>query len=123
MRCAVRRPRGWHLLKPHCKEHDVLAQPIVGPSDLLLHIGHDGSHRYLARVFDGKVLVGKPTVHDRIDEAIAAYGATATQSFPGVDSFSIWYGGWSIGRVARELMDADAAELANRLLVLSVAMR
>ena len=100
-----------------------MAQPIVAPSGLLLHIGHDGSHRYLARVFDGKVLVGKATVHDRIDEAIAAYGATATQSFPGVDSFSIWYGGWSIGRVARELMDADAAQLANRLLVLSVAMR
>lgn len=96
---------------------------VVGPSDLVLHIGHDGSHRYLARVFDGKKLVAEPTVHDRIDEAIAAYGAASTQLFPGVTAFFIWYGGWTIGRVVRERMDVDAAQLANRLLVLSVAMR
>lgn len=90
---------------------------------LILHIGHEGSHQYLARVFDGKVLVGQPTVHARIEDAIAAYGASASQLLPEVSAFVVWYGGWSIGRIPREQMDTDAAQLANRLLALSAVVR
>lgn len=90
---------------------------------LILHIGHEGSHQYLARVFDAKVVVGEPTVHARIEEAIAAYGASASELLPEVSAFSIWYGGWTIGRISREQMDTDAPQLANRLLVLSAVVR
>ena len=48
---------------------------------LTLHIRHEGSHQYLARVFDGKVQVGAATLHARIDEAIAAYGTGGSQWF------------------------------------------
>lgn len=90
---------------------------------LTLHIRHEGSHQYLARVFDGKVQVGDSTLHARIDEAIAAYGAQGEKSFPGVTAFSIWYGGWSIGAKPLAQMVNEAALLANRLVVLSAVVR
>ncbi|RQO81248.1 hypothetical protein DBV10_15005 [Acidovorax sp. FJL06] len=90
---------------------------------LTLHIRHEGSHQYLARVFDGKVQVGGATLHGRIDEAIAAYGAQGSQSFPGVTAFTVWYGGWSIGAKPLAQMVDEATFLANRLVVLSAVAR
>lgn len=90
---------------------------------LTLHIRHEGSHQYLARVFDGKVQVGGATLHGRIDEAIATYGANGDQWFPGVTAFAIWYGGWSIGAKPLVQMAEEAALLANRLVVLSAVVR
>ena len=90
---------------------------------LTLHIRHEGSHQYMARVFDGKVQVGVATLHTRIDEAIASYGMRASRSFPGVTAFAIWYGGWSIGTKPLAQMVDEAALLANRLVVLSAVVR
>ncbi len=90
---------------------------------LTLHIRHEGSHQYLARVFDGKVQVGAATLHARIDEAIAAYGTRGSQLFPGVTAFAIWYGGWSVGAKPLAQMEDEAALLANRLVVLSAVVR
>jgi hypothetical protein len=90
---------------------------------LTLHIGHKGSHHYLARVFDGRELVGEPTDHTRIDEAITSYGEHGGQRFPGVSAFEIWYDGWSIGEVPLEQMRTDAPDLASRLVVLSAVLR
>lgn len=90
---------------------------------LTLHIGHESSHRYRARVFDGKDMVGDATDHERIDDAIAYYGAEGEKRFPGVTEFSVWYGGWSIGQVSLDQMQADAPQLANRLVVLSAVLR
>ena len=73
---------------------------------MTLHIGHKGSHHYLARVFDGRELVGEPTDHARIDEAIAFYGEHGAQRFPGVSAFAIWYDGWNVGEVALDQMRA-----------------
>lgn len=90
---------------------------------LTLHIGHKGSHHYLARVFDGRELVGEPTDHARIDEAITFYGEHRAQRFPGVSAFAIWYDGWNVGEVALDQMRAYAPDLANRLVVLSAVLR
>ncbi len=90
---------------------------------LTLHIAHEGSHHYLARVFDGKDMVGDSTEHERIDNAIAYYGTEGGKRFLSVTGFSIWYGGWSIGNVSLDRMRADAAQLANRLVVLSAVLR
>lgn len=88
---------------------------------LTLHIRHEGSHQYLARIFDGKVQVGGATLHERIDDAIHAY---ATQpSLPEVTAFDIWYGGWSVGSTPLWEMRDNAALLANRLVVLSAVVR
>src|SRR3989344_2844578 len=51
-------------------------------SVLTLHIRPEGAQQYLARVFDGKILVGVPTLHPGIKEAIEAYGLG--QGFAGV---------------------------------------
>ncbi len=90
---------------------------------LTLHIRHEGSHQYLARVFDGKVQVGAETLHARIDEAIATYGTRGSQWFPGVTAFAIWYGGWSVGAKPLAQMVDEAALLATRLGVLSAVVR
>ena len=90
---------------------------------LTLHIGHKGSRHYMARVFDGRELVGEPTDHARIDETIAFYGEHGAQRFPGVSAFAIWYEGWNVGEVALDQMRADAPDLANRLVVLSAVLR
>lgn len=45
-------------------------------------IRHQGSHPYLSRVFDGRELVGEPTHHTRIDEAIASSEERGAQRFP-----------------------------------------
>ncbi|MBV7430054.1 MULTISPECIES: hypothetical protein [unclassified Acidovorax] len=88
---------------------------------LTLHIRPEGTAQYLARVFDGKVLVGTPTLHAEIDEAIEAYGHA--DGFPGVTAFNIWYGGGSVGTVPLIQMRTDAVELSNRLVVLSAVLR
>ncbi len=88
---------------------------------LTLHIADDASHRFLARVFDGKVKVGESTTHNRIDEAIAWYGRPL--SLPGVTAFRVWYGGWCAGTFALQEMREQAAEIADRLRVLSVVER
>ena len=90
---------------------------------LTLHIAHERSHHYLARVFDGKDMVGDSTEHDRIDNAIAYCGTEGEKRFPSVTRFSIWYGGLSIGNASLDRMRADAAQLATRLVVLSAVLR
>ena len=90
---------------------------------LTLHIHHESSHSYVARVFDGKEVVGDATNHERIDDAIAWYGAEGAKLFPGVTAFGLWYGGWSVGEVPVDEMRADAPQLANRLVVLSAVLR
>lgn len=90
---------------------------------LTLHIRHEGSHQYLARVFDGKSQLGASTLHARIDEAIAAYGTSGNHDFPGLAGFSIWYGGWSIGSITLAQMRDEAELLANRLVVMSALVR
>jgi len=90
-------------------------------SVLTLHIRPEGAQQYLARVFDGKILVGIPTLHPGIKEAIEAYGLG--QGFAGVIAFHIWYGGWSVGTIPLDRMRTEAAELANRLVVLSAVVR
>lgn len=90
---------------------------------LTLHIHHDGSHRYLARVRNGEALVSEATTHDRIDDAIAFYGREGALLFPEVTAFSVWYGGWSVGQVALPAMRAEASTLAMRLLALSAVVR
>lgn len=90
---------------------------------LTLHIRHEGSHHYVARVFDGRELVGESTDHTRIEEAIASYGEHGSQRFPGVTAFAIWYDGWNVGEVPLDQMRADASDLANRLVVLSAVLR
>lgn len=90
-------------------------------SILTLHIRPEGAHQYLARVFDGKVLVGAPTLHAGIAPAIEAYGRA--EGFPGVTAFNIWYGGGSVGSIPLAQMRSDAAGLANRLAVLSAVLR
>ena len=115
--------QGWRARMQHCKVPDVIGAAPRSAMALILHIGHQGSHQYLARVFDGKLLVGTPTVHPRIEDAILAYGANAPEVFPQAEAFSIWYGGWTIGCIARTQMDTDATQLANRLLVLSAVVR
>ena len=90
---------------------------------LTLHVRPEGTRQFLARVFDGKQLVGEPSVHARVDEAIARYGAQGSQQFPGVTAFSIWYGGWSVGEVSLEDMRMQAPQLASRLEVLSAVVR
>ena len=89
---------------------------------LTLHIRHEGAH-YLARVFNGRELVGEPTDHARIDEAVMFYGEYGAQRFPGVTAFAVWYGGWNVGQVPLDQMRTDAPELANRLVVLSAVLR
>lgn len=88
---------------------------------LTLHIAHDASHRYLARVFDGQVKVGESTLHGRIDEAIAWYGQPP--SLPGVTAFRVWYGGWCAGTFELQAMREQAEDIANRLRVLAVVER
>jgi hypothetical protein len=90
---------------------------------LTLHIRHEGSHDYLARVFDGQETVGDFTRHERIDDAIAFYAVEAAHRYPGVTAFAIWYGGWTVGEVPLSEMLADAPQLASRLLVLSAVLR
>jgi hypothetical protein len=99
--------------------HPTRSQIVV----LTLHIRHEVSHHFLARVFDGRELVGLPTDHTRIDEAIASYGELGAQRFLGVTAFAIWYDGWSVGEVPLGQMRTDAANLANRLVVLSAVLR
>ncbi|WP_228898261.1 hypothetical protein [Acidovorax sp. Leaf73] len=90
-------------------------------SVLTLHIRPEGAQQYLARVFDRKILLGVPTLHPGIKEAIEAYGLG--QGFAGVIAFHIWYGGWSVGSIPLDRMRTEAAELANRLAVLSAVVR
>lgn len=90
-------------------------------SVLTLHILPEGAKQYLARVFDGKILVGVPTLHPGIMDAIEAYGLE--QGFAGVIAFHIWYGGWSVGTIPLHRMRNEVAELANRLVVLSAVAR
>lgn len=87
---------------------------------LILHIRPDGAQQYLARVFNGRCLVGTPTVHTHIEAAIQAYGDSDIQ---GVTAFEIWYGGWSVGAIPRVRMRSEAGDLAKRLLVLSAVVR
>ncbi|MFN4120287.1 hypothetical protein [Acidovorax sp.] len=90
---------------------------------LTLHIHHDGSHRYVARVRNGESVIGASTCHERIDEAISFYGRDGALLFPGVTAFAIWYGGWSVGQVSLPAMRAEASDLAVRLLALSAVLR
>lgn len=90
-------------------------------SVLTLHIRPEGPRHYLARVFEGKVLRGTPTLHAEVDEAIEAYGRA--DGFPGVTAFNIWYGGWSVGPVSLLQMRTEAAKLAGRLAVLATVLR
>ncbi|WP_242421378.1 hypothetical protein [Acidovorax sp. Root267] len=90
-------------------------------SVLTLHIRPEGAQQYLVRVFDGKLLLGVPSLHPEIDQAIQAYGQGA--GFPGVTAFDIWYGGWSVGTIPLDQMRTGASELADRLVVLSAVLR
>lgn len=88
---------------------------------LTLHIRPEAAHQYQARVFDGRVLVGQPTLHPGIAQAIEAYGQT--DDFGDVRAFDIWYGGSSVGPVARASMRSKAPELAQRLTILAAVLR
>lgn len=90
-------------------------------SVLTLHIRPEGAQQYLARVFDGKLLVGVPTVHAQIHGAIEAYGSGG--GIRGVSAFNIWYGGWSVGAIPLARMRTESTDLAKRLLVLSAVVR
>lgn len=92
------------------------------PSVLTLHLRPEAGHQVLARVFDGKQLVGTPTLHPGIDLAITAYGH-GHPDVPGVTGFDIWYGGWSVGVTPLAQMQTQAQELARRLVVLSAVLR
>ena len=89
--------------------------------ELILHIRPEGARHYLARVFDGKELVGEPTLHSTVEEAIRAY--SGSPAFPHVAAFNIWYAGWSVGLIPVARMRTEAAELASRLIVLSAVLR
>lgn len=89
---------------------------------LTLHIRPEGGHHYLARVFDGKQLVGTPTVHARVEDAIAAYGGEQ-KDLPHATTFDLWYGGWSVGEVTAAEMRAGSKGLAERLTMLSAVLR
>lgn len=88
---------------------------------LILHIRPDGAQSYQARVFEGKVLLGSPTIHAQVAAAIEAYGEE--DCFPQAAAFDIWYGGSSVRAVPRALMRTDAIGLAGRLLLLSLVQR
>lgn len=90
-------------------------------SVLTLHIRPEGTEQYLARVFDGKLQVGVPTLHTHLEQAIVAYGEG--EGFPGVTAFDIWYGGWSVGATPLPKMRTESAELARRLVGLSAVVR
>ena len=93
----------------------------VATSFLTLHIRPETAHLYQARVFNGRDLVGLPTTHSSLEEAITAYGQRA--DFSDSTAFDIWYGGGSLGAVPRARMRSDAAALAQRLTVLATVLR
>jgi hypothetical protein len=89
---------------------------------LTLHIRCEGSQQYLARVFDGRRLLGTPTIHSRMEDAIAAYAAQGGD-LPKSEAFDLWYDGWSVGVVTVAQMRAGSKELAERLQMLSAVLR
>ncbi|MCI5068859.1 hypothetical protein [Acidovorax sp.] len=89
---------------------------------LTLHIRCEGHHRYLARVFDGKRMVGTPTTHGRIEDAIVAY-ADQRGELPKSETFDLWLDGWCVGVVTTAQMQTHATELAERLKMLSAVLR
>lgn len=92
------------------------------PSVLTLHLRAENGLHIRARVFEGRQLVGHPTLHPQMKDAIAAYGQ-GISGVPEAVAFDIWYEGWSVGQVSRERMQENAAELAQRLIMLSAVMR
>lgn len=90
-------------------------------SELTLHIRPEGARKYLARVFDGKELVGEPTLHSSIDGAIRAYADSP--AFPDATAFNLWYAGCSVGLIPVSRMCLEATQLASRLVVLSAVLR
>lgn len=84
-----------------------------------LHIRAHGRVQYQARVFKSKTLVGEPTVHSSVEEAIRAYG----QGGSAEAGYCIWYEGCTIGALPQARMREDAASLAQRLIVLAAVMR
>lgn len=92
---------------------------------LTLHIRSDGDHQVVARVFDGKRLVGEPTVHPQLEQAIKAYGEAHFHS-PDVaasSAYDLWFRGWTVGTVTVEQMREDAHALAQRLVMLAAVVR
>lgn len=89
---------------------------------LTLHIRRGDQDRYLARVFDGKRLIGEPTTHATIEDAIAAYGEQR-DDLPESEAFELWLDGWSVGLVKTAKMQTGAQELALRLAMLSAVLR
>lgn len=93
-----------------------VAAPALLPT---LHIRAHGPVQYQARVFQGKTLVGEPTLHSSVEEAICAYG----QGGAAQAGYCIWYEGCTIGALPLARMRDDAASLAERLIVLAAVMR
>ncbi|KQO14402.1 hypothetical protein ASF11_12160 [Acidovorax sp. Leaf76] len=86
-----------------------------------LHIrGHGASH-YQARIFRGQELIGEPSVHTSVEQAIAAHAAGA--GLAGVTGFHLWYEGCTVGAVPLTQMRDQAHSLAQRLIVLTAVMR
>lgn len=96
--------------------------------ELTLHIRAQGPVQFQARVFHGRQLVGEPTSHASVEQAIEAYAAPRSEIGSPDDGdnlavFELWYEGATVGRVAAEQMLADAPALAQRLRVLSAVLR
>jgi hypothetical protein len=89
---------------------------------LTLHIRCEGHDQYLARVFDGKRMVGIPTKHTQIEDAIAAYG-DQRGDLPRSETFDLWLDAWGVGVVTTAQMQTHARELAERLKMLSAVLR
>ena len=92
---------------------------------LTLHIRPDGEHQVVARIFDGKRLVGDPTVHPQLEQAIKAYGDAHFHA-PDVaasSAYDLWFCGWTVGAVTVDQMRDDAHALAQRLVMLAAVMR
>lgn len=86
-----------------------------------LHIRAHGAAQYQARVFKGKELLGEPSLHPSVKQAIEAYGARTEPS--GVTGFHVWFEGCTVGAVPLAQMRSDAITIAQRLAVLTAVMR
>jgi len=86
-----------------------------------LHIRAHGAAQYQARVFRGKELLGEPSIHAGVEQAIEAYGTHP--QLPGVTGFHVWFEGCTVGAVPLAQMQAEAVNIAQRLVVLTAVMR